>query len=649
VARSDSSSSVTQSDACTHSPPSVMANSDFGASPSINGKEDQQQFLPLPLLPSFLPRQDQQQFLALPLLPTSLPTSLPSMQPVLQPMLPKLPALHPLPLQAQIQPQQWHTMPSPASVPPPTVSPSLLLPVVTPPSSQAFHMPLPQQPASQPLEQQPLNYQDQSSPQHPYCLYVSGFDESLQPEALLVYFSQFGQVLDVHIPKRPSTRHALPFGFVTFAADQSFSAALAIQHTFSGKPLFVAAAQPRHSGPGEMSHTRYVQQGPPQSGRLPNDRLFVGKLPDHFGEARLAAYFERFGPLCDVYVPKEHHSGRSQGFAFVTFATEVGLSAALAAAPHIVDGAVLKVTAAAPRELGPAAPLETTAPMQQFDRLFVGKLPEHVDEEMLGVHFARFGTLTDVYLPREYKSDRTRGFGFVKFAAEAAASAALAASPHNLDGAVLELKRAQPKWSGNSSGREHSARPPRAGGEGRGRRRYGGGEPRSHYQAAELDVFGRPHQPPHASHVQPPMVAPHAHPSSYGIHACAGTNRANNHSHGSSGHSGCSNALSKGLSTEGGDTYTQPASHPTGDGSAGAGAFDLTSLEPTFIQQMQQMQQMRQMQQMQQLLKGIDVAGNAATPPVQHPSSTLHTQAAYGTSLRGLGNLNLSGRHEAQQ
>ena len=77
------------------------------------------------------------------------------------------------------------------------------------------------------------------------------------------------------------------------------------------------------------------------------------------------------------------------------------------------------------------------APQQNFDRLFVGKLPPNVDEDILRAHFARFGTLTDVYLPKEYKSGKVRGFGFIKFATEAAASAALGASPHQLEGTVF--------------------------------------------------------------------------------------------------------------------------------------------------------------------------------------------------------------------
>lgn len=70
----------------------------------------------------------------------------------------------------------------------------------------------------------------------------------------------------------------------------------------------------------------------------------MGKLPDHCDEARLHEYFERFGALTDVYMPKEYHSGRSQGFAFVTFASEAGLFAALKVSPHTLDGVALKVS-----------------------------------------------------------------------------------------------------------------------------------------------------------------------------------------------------------------------------------------------------------------------------------------------------------------
>ena len=129
-------------------------------------------------------------------------------------------------------------------------------------------------------------------------------------------------------------------------------------------------------------------------------RLFVGRLPDHLDESRLKQHFEGYGGLTDVYLPKEYHSGKLKGFGFVTFISEAGISAALAAGVHSIDGVELEVKRAQPREapptcpaagIGAGVPAPLAPPYPQSERLFVGRLPEQIDERRLHAYFERFG------------------------------------------------------------------------------------------------------------------------------------------------------------------------------------------------------------------------------------------------------------------
>lgn len=50
---------------------------------------------------------------------------------------------------------------------------------------------------------------------------------------------------------------------------------------------------------------------------MANKRLYVGNLPFDATEARVREAFEAFGPVHDVSIVTDRHSGRPRGFGFV--------------------------------------------------------------------------------------------------------------------------------------------------------------------------------------------------------------------------------------------------------------------------------------------------------------------------------------------
>jgi len=61
------------------------------------------------------------------------------------------------------------------------------------------------------------------------------------------------------------------------------------------------------------------------------------------------------------------------------------------------------------------------------NKLFVGNLPWSVDDTKLGEMFAEFGEMTSARVITDRETGRSRGFGFVEFATDAEASAAMEA------------------------------------------------------------------------------------------------------------------------------------------------------------------------------------------------------------------------------
>ena len=103
-------------------------------------------------------------------------------------------------------------------------------------------------------------------------------------------------------------------------------------------------------------------------------------------------------------------------------------------------------------------------------KVFVGSLSWNTDDNGLRAAFERFGTIEDAKVIEDRQSGRSRGFGFVTFAEESAAQAAIQEmNGAELDGRTLAVNEAQqraPRGGGFGGG---------GGGGGHGQRRGRGG------------------------------------------------------------------------------------------------------------------------------------------------------------------------------
>ncbi|MDD3480663.1 MAG: RNA-binding protein [Patescibacteria group bacterium] len=78
-------------------------------------------------------------------------------------------------------------------------------------------------------------------------------------------------------------------------------------------------------------------------------KLFVGNLPWSIDDAKLNEMFAEFGEVAEAKVITDKFSGRSKGFAFVTFAKEEDAAKAVEALNEKdIDGRPLTVNVAKP-------------------------------------------------------------------------------------------------------------------------------------------------------------------------------------------------------------------------------------------------------------------------------------------------------------
>ncbi|KAL3138814.1 hypothetical protein ABBQ32_005652 [Trebouxia sp. C0010 RCD-2024] len=158
-------------------------------------------------------------------------------------------------------------------------------------------------------------------------------------------------------------------------------------------------------------------------------------------EDRLRAHFVQFGSISDLYLPK-YGSGRRKGYGFVTFDSAEALDRALLAPAHSVEGIVVQVKRAGPRP--PVSELDvppTPGPAEPFGkgpRLYVGGVADAISEEKVRQHFAKWGSIHDVYFPGTCYKKRGN-YCFVTFGDWASAQQACHQSDRVIDGSLVDV------------------------------------------------------------------------------------------------------------------------------------------------------------------------------------------------------------------
>ena len=81
---------------------------------------------------------------------------------------------------------------------------------------------------------------------------------------------------------------------------------------------------------------------------MENAKVYVGNLPYSATEDDLRALFEPGGAVAEVRIIMDRETGRSKGYAFVTFETEEGATAALEKSGSDYSGRAIRVDRARP-------------------------------------------------------------------------------------------------------------------------------------------------------------------------------------------------------------------------------------------------------------------------------------------------------------
>ncbi|KAL9254312.1 Heterogeneous nuclear ribonucleoprotein 1-like protein [Drosera capensis] len=179
-------------------------------------------------------------------------------------------------------------------------------------------------------------------------------------------------------------------------------------------------------------------------------KLFVGGISWDTDEIRLKEYFKPYGEVVESTIMRDRVTGRSRGFGFVVF-RDPGVAERVLMDKHMIDGRTVEAKKAVPRDDQQHVVNRNISIIQgsptpgRTKKIFVGGLASTVTESDFKRYFEQFGTITDVVVMYDHNTQRPRGFGFITYDSEEAVDRVLHKTFHDLNGKMVEVKRAVPK------------------------------------------------------------------------------------------------------------------------------------------------------------------------------------------------------------
>ncbi|KAL2466929.1 RNA-binding (RRM/RBD/RNP motif) family protein [Abeliophyllum distichum] len=178
-------------------------------------------------------------------------------------------------------------------------------------------------------------------------------------------------------------------------------------------------------------------------------KLFIGGISWDTDEDRLKEYFGAYGEVMEAVIMRDRTTGRARGFGFVVF-TDPAVAEKVVKEKHMIDGRTVEAKKAVPRDdqhlmYRNSSNSQGSPGPGRTKKIFVGGLASTVTESDFKNYFDQFGTITDVVVMYDHNTQRPRGFGFITYDSEDAVDRVLHKTFHELNGKMVEVKRAVPK------------------------------------------------------------------------------------------------------------------------------------------------------------------------------------------------------------
>ncbi|VDC01104.1 unnamed protein product [Peniophora sp. CBMAI 1063] len=267
-------------------------------------------------------------------------------------------------------------------------------------------------------------------------IHVGNIPLGVDEDRLKALFSPCGEVIDVKIQQSlTSETRGRKYGFIRFATATAASKALKSERPlFGGQRLTVHLAKQATTDLTLWDNYAETDEWTARSIRISN-------LPPQVTEDQLRAEFEYCGAINLTRVWRVLSTGNSLGFGFIQFVSPVSVPRALEATKEIA-GHPLRV-----QRFGSVRPsvLEYVPPPADpspTNSIFIGRLPQDMNNTRLRRLFERFGKIRRALVVRDVVEGKSRGCAYVDFESpEAVERAVQHHSRLMIDGNSVSIKR----------------------------------------------------------------------------------------------------------------------------------------------------------------------------------------------------------------
>lgn len=144
-----------------------------------------------------------------------------------------------------------------------------------------------------------------------FCMQLAA---RIRPKDLEEFFSSVGKVRDVRLILDNKSHRSKGIAYIEFVEVESVQLALGLSgQKLLGVPIIV---QPSHAERNRLASAAAAAMKSSASGPM---RLYVGSLHYNIDEDMLNTIFSPFGKIDDLKLMKDHQTGRSAGYCFITF------------------------------------------------------------------------------------------------------------------------------------------------------------------------------------------------------------------------------------------------------------------------------------------------------------------------------------------
>ncbi|KAG6391839.1 hypothetical protein SASPL_149600 [Salvia splendens] len=148
----------------------------------------------------------------------------------------------------------------------------------------------------------------------PGKIFIGGLARETTSDQFIKYFGKYGEITDSVIMKDRSTGQPRGFGFVTYADSSVVDRVIEETHIINGKQVEIKRTIPRGANSKDFK----------------TKKIFIGGIPTTVDDDEFRDFFSNYGEVKEQQIMRDHSTGRSRGFGFITFESDQSVDDLLA-------------------------------------------------------------------------------------------------------------------------------------------------------------------------------------------------------------------------------------------------------------------------------------------------------------------------------